>query len=115
VCVDILMFGEFRSMLKSLEIRNIATIESVSVDFNQGMNVLTGETGAGKSIVVGGLELALGDRVTSDVIRSGENLAVAEAYFIPPFPEGIDTILKSDLGLECQRTQGSGGRRSIRL
>ena len=63
-------------MLKSLTIKNIATIESITAEFSAGFNTLTGETGAGKSIVIGGLELALGERVTSDVIRSGENLAV---------------------------------------
>jgi len=88
------------SMLSKLFIRNLATIENMEVSFEKGLNALTGETGAGKSIVVGGLELALGERPGSNVIRSGTNLALAEAHFLPPFPPRVKTILTKELELE---------------
>ncbi len=100
-------------MLQSLVIQNIATIESVAVEFSAGFNVLTGETGAGKSIVVSGLEIALGDRVTSEVIRSGEDLAIAEALFIPPFPHGVDEALLSEIGIEYKLGENLTLRREL--
>ena len=54
-------------MLKSLTIRNYALIESVEIEFESGLNILTGETGAGKSIIIDALSLILGDRASSDV------------------------------------------------
>ena len=58
-------------MLKELRIKNLAIISDLSVGFSRGLNVLTGETGAGKSIIVDALGLALGDRAQSDMIRAG--------------------------------------------
>ena len=68
-------------MLSELRIRNYAVIEDLSLRLEPGLVVLTGETGAGKSIVVGALSLVLGERATTDVIRSGEERAVIEAVF----------------------------------
>ena len=68
-------------MIRFLAIRNLAVIESVSVEFEQSFNVLTGETGAGKSILVGAVGLLLGGRATQDLIRTGEDLATVEAIF----------------------------------
>ena len=62
-------------MLRELRIRNLAVIEEVTVPFASGLNVLTGETGAGKSILVDAILLVLGARAHPDVIRSGEDLA----------------------------------------
>lgn len=100
-------------MLKSLIIKNIATIESIVVEFTDGFNVLTGETGAGKSIVVGGLELALGERLGGDVIRGGENLAVAEACFSPPFNQKTEDLLPSELNIEYAADEPIVLRREI--
>ena len=58
-------------MLVELTIKNIALIESLRIEFSQGFNVLTGETGAGKSIVVDSINLALGGRADRDMIRTG--------------------------------------------
>ena len=68
-------------MLKELRIKNLAIIDDLKVRFEKGLNVLTGETGAGKSIIVDSLSLALGSRAQSDLIRSGEKEAVIQAYF----------------------------------
>src|SRR5262245_9647163 len=71
-------------MLKTLRIRNLAIIEELSVTFEAGLNVLTGETGAGKSILVDALGLAAGDRADSSLIREGEERAIVEAVFELP-------------------------------
>ena len=68
-------------MLRFLRIRNLAVIESVEVEFEPGFNVLTGETGAGKSIVVEAVGLLLGARASSDLVRTGEAQATIEAIF----------------------------------
>src|SRR4029450_13960092 len=68
-------------MLRALRIRNLAVIESVEVEFDSGFNVLTGETGAGKSIVVEAVGLLLGARASADLVRTGEPLATIEAIF----------------------------------
>lgn len=68
-------------MIRYLAIRNLAVIESVAVDFEQSFNILTGETGAGKSILVEAVGLLLGGRATQDLIRTGEDLATVEAIF----------------------------------
>src|SRR5688500_20300445 len=66
-------------MLRELRIRNLAVIEEVTVPFAAGLNVLTGETGAGKSILVDAILLVLGARAHPDLIRSGEDLAPVQA------------------------------------
>jgi DNA repair protein RecN (Recombination protein N) len=68
-------------MLRYLNIRNLAVIESLEVSFQPGLNVITGETGAGKSIVVGAVGLLLGDRASADIVRTGEETAVVQAVF----------------------------------
>ena len=68
-------------MLKSLEIKNYALIEKLYVGFDTGLNILTGETGAGKSIIVDALSLVLGERADSDVVRKGAEKAVVETVF----------------------------------
>jgi DNA repair protein RecN (Recombination protein N) len=68
-------------MLTELNIRNFAIIDELKVSFADGLNVITGETGAGKSIIMGAVSLLLGDRASSDMIRSFEDSAVVEALF----------------------------------
>jgi len=68
-------------MLKELNIKNFAIIDQLRVEFAPGLNVFTGETGAGKSIVVDALNLALGERASTDLIRTGSPEAVVEAAF----------------------------------
>ena len=68
-------------MLKSLRVKNYAVVESVEVDFAPGLNVLTGETGAGKSVLMGALGFALGARADASVVRDGAKEAEVEADF----------------------------------
>lgn len=68
-------------MIKSLHIENIAVIEKSNIDFVSGFNVLTGETGAGKSIIIDSINAVLGERTSKDLIRSGCDRAVVSALF----------------------------------
>ena len=68
-------------MLTELSIRNFAIIDEMRVSFTDGLNVITGETGAGKSIIVGAVSLLLGERASADMIRSFEESATVEALF----------------------------------
>lgn len=68
-------------MLKELHIKNYAIIDELNLDFKPGLNILTGETGAGKSIIIESLGLILGERASDESIRSGEDSAVVEAVF----------------------------------
>lgn len=89
-------------MLRELRIKNLALIEDASANFNKGLNVLTGETGAGKSVIVEALCLALGERASNELIRSGEKEAVVEAFFdIPPkFLSYSSLKLLQDIGID---------------
>jgi DNA repair protein RecN (Recombination protein N) len=82
-------------VLRYLAIRNLAVIESVSVEFEQAFNVLTGETGAGKSILVEAVGLLLGGRASSDLVRTGEELATVEAIF--DGPDSTDLIVRREI------------------
>lgn len=68
-------------MLVSLMVKNLALIESAEVTFGKGLNILSGETGAGKSILMGSVNMALGGKVSRDVIRTGADYAYAELTF----------------------------------
>ena len=102
-------------MLQTLYIENIAVIEKTSIDFNSGLNVLTGETGAGKSIIIDAINAIMGQRTSRDIIRTGEKSAFVSAQF--------DNIGKSaeeklaELGFDCedgililQRTLSANGK-----
>src|SRR5438270_9759999 len=68
-------------MLRFLSIKRLAVIDSAEVEFGPGLNILTGETGAGKSILVGAVGLLLGGRASGDLVRTGEDSATIEAIF----------------------------------
>jgi DNA repair protein RecN (Recombination protein N) len=68
-------------MLLQLNIRNIALIDEVSIELGEGLNILTGETGAGKSIIIDSINAILGERVSKDLIRTGRDKALVEAVF----------------------------------
>src|SRR6202035_3001805 len=68
-------------MLRFLRVTHLAVIDAVEVEFGPGLNVLTGETGAGKSILVEAVGLLLGGRASSDLVRTGEESATIEAIF----------------------------------
>jgi DNA repair protein RecN (Recombination protein N) len=68
-------------MLLELHVRNLALIEQADVEFGDGLNIMTGETGAGKSIIIGSVNLALGQKAPKDIIRSGADYAYVELIF----------------------------------
>ena len=89
-------------MLDYLRIRDLALIEDMELEFAPGMNVLTGETGAGKSFILKALGFLLGDRLASDMIRPGRERAQVEALFVLPDRE---LILRRELMAESGRSR----------
>ena len=86
-------------MLRTLHIENIAVVKSADIELGEGFNVLTGETGAGKSVIIDSINMLTGAKVSRDVIRSGESFALSEAVF-----DGLtDTVIArlSELGIDC--------------
>lgn len=81
-------------MLRSLYIRDYALIEELDVEFDAGLNIITGETGAGKSILVGALQMILGERASTDTVRSGASKAVIEGVFDEADEPSIASILE---------------------
>ncbi len=86
-------------MISNLKISNIAIIKEAFVDFNNGLNVLTGETGAGKSIIIDAINAILGERTSRELIRTGSNNAEVTAYFENINNNVIDVL--DDMGLSC--------------
>ena len=68
-------------MLKSVYIKNYALVEESEIHFEKGLNILTGETGAGKSILIGAIGAILGERTSPSMLRSGAQKAVIEGVF----------------------------------
>lgn len=83
-------------MLTHLKINNLAILENIEVSFHEGFTVLTGETGAGKSLVLDALNLLLGERASADVIRAGEAVSKIQAVF-EPIPQEIKDLLDADI------------------
>ena len=108
-------------MIQTLTIRNIVLIEHLTVTFHTGMQVLTGETGAGKSIVVDAVNLILGNRADRSLIRTGCEQAVVEAVFDVPDNHDVEQILQRE-GIEYDgrtvtvyREMTSGGKNLCRV
>lgn len=98
-------------MLKELRIKNLAIIDDIRIRFEFGLNVLTGETGAGKSIIVDALGLALGDRAQSDMIKTGKDEAAVEAFFeISDHHLLKEMGISSDEGIMVRRNLSSSGK-----
>ena len=87
-------------MLKSLHIANYALIESLEIEFASGLNILTGETGAGKSIIIDALSLILGERADSEVVRRGAEKAIVETVFGVVGNQKLKAILGEN-DIEC--------------
>jgi len=106
-------------MLTSLSINDFATIESLFVDFQSGLNVLTGETGAGKSIIIDALSLLLGKRSNYDLIRHGKKKASISGQFMVSSKYVKDYLKTYDIDVEgeliIERTLYKEGRSNIRL
>ena len=87
-------------MLSQLYIKNIAVIKEADINFAQGFNVFTGETGAGKTILINAINAVLGERTSRDIIRTGENSASITAVFDDVPPRVLSTL--ADLGYEIE-------------
>ena len=84
-------------MLENLHVKNLALIDEIEVDFHPGLNILTGETGAGKSILLGSVNLALGGRYTADLLRTGSKFGLVELIFSVENQTIIEQLGKLDI------------------
>ena len=87
-------------MLVHLHVKNLALIEDIEVEFGPGLNILTGETGAGKSILLGSMQLILGSRIAKDMIREGASYALVELLFLVENTRAEESLGK--LGIELE-------------
>src|SRR6478609_2838500 len=85
-------------MLRFLSIRNLAVIDRLELEFEPGLNVLTGETGAGKSILVGAVGLLVGGRASAELVRTGEDTASVQAVFDKP--DGSEVIVRREISAQ---------------
>src|SRR5688572_7498596 len=93
----------FGPMLRFLAIRNVAVIERLELEFERGLNVLTGETGAGKSMLVGAVGLLLGGRASVELVRTGEDQATVEAVFEDT--GGRELIIRREVSAQTGRSR----------
>lgn len=97
-------------MISTLHIKNIGIIEDLNINFNDGFNVLTGETGAGKTLIIGALGIIAGGRFSKDMIRSGEKYSFVEISIFCP-----DNIASIDGNIIVSREIYSNGRNSCKI
>ena len=83
-------------MIKSLEIKDYALIEHINVEFGKGFNIITGETGAGKSILIDSMGLLLGERASTEVIRKGANKTIVEGIFNVEENKKVNSLLNEN-------------------
>ena len=97
-------------MLSYLKINNIALIKELEIDFDNGLNVITGETGAGKSIIIDSLNFVIGGKINKGIFRSGSNFISVEAVFsniteeVKNILEGYDIEADSDILIKRKQT-----------
>ena len=108
-------------MLTDLQIENVAVIQKAHIAFGGGLNILSGETGAGKSIIIDALNAVLGERTSKDVVRTGESTAKVTAFF-EDVGDRVNEVLaeleldaEDDGSLLVSRTIGADGRTSCRV
>lgn len=87
-------------MLQNLHVKNLALIDEAEVEFTEGLNILSGETGAGKSIIIGSINLALGEKVPKELLRDNDDTAFVELVFYVDNPEVLEEIC--GLGIEVE-------------
>ena len=100
-------------MISTLHIKNIGIIEDLTVDLNTGFNVLTGETGAGKTLIIDSLNLACGGRFSKEIVRRGENFCLVELnIYLPQNENSIDgnIIISREIFLNGRNTCKINGR-----
>ncbi|MBP3506443.1 MAG: DNA repair protein RecN [Lachnospiraceae bacterium] len=86
-------------MLRNLHIKNMALIDEIEVNFEEGLNILTGETGAGKSIILGAVNIALGGRTGKEMLREGAEYGLVELLFEINTPETKEALTQIDISL----------------
>ena len=84
-------------MLHNLYVKNLALIDEMEVEFHNGLNILTGETGAGKSIILGSINLALGGRYSSDMLRNEEEAGYVELTFFVENDSQVELLKEKDI------------------
>ncbi len=87
-------------MLQSLHVKNLALIDEAEVEFGPGLNIMTGETGAGKSILIGSVHLALGEKIPRDMLRENADSALVELIFSAEHPETVREAEEAGLFFE---------------
>ncbi len=107
-------------MISSLHIENIAVIKSLDIDFNGGFTVITGQTGAGKSIIIGSLALLLGAKAQTSLIRTGESRAYVSAIFTKVPEETENAVCELGISVEdgeltVERTITSDGKNTVKI
>ena len=84
-------------MLQNLHVKNLALIDEIEVEFGSGLNILSGETGAGKSIILGSVNLALGGRYSKDILRKGTQYGLVELTFLPENEKQLQRLGELDI------------------
>lgn len=108
-------------MLMHLHVKNIALIDEMNVDFNHNLNIMTGETGAGKSIIIGSINAVLGEKVSKDIIRTGCDNALIELLFHVNNKTVMEKLREYDINIDdskellITRKIGSNGRSVFRI
>ncbi len=87
-------------MLQNLHVKNLALIKETEVEFKEGLNILSGETGAGKSIIIGSINLALGEKVQKEMLRDNADTALVELVFFVDNPATLEAVRA--LGIEVE-------------
>ncbi len=87
-------------MLTNLHVKNLALIKEEEIDFNDGLNILSGETGAGKSIIIGSINIALGEKASKEIIRKDADFALVELQFVDGRDIVKNVIKENDIELE---------------
>lgn len=87
-------------MLLNVHVKNLALIDEVEMTFEDHLNILTGETGAGKSVLMGAVNMALGSKISKDMIRKGSDYALAELFFSVSDTRVLETLKRMDIPME---------------
>ena len=87
-------------MLTYLHVKNLALIDEAEVEFGPGLNILTGETGAGKSILMGSVNLALGQKMSREMLRDEEKPALVELIFQVDNPRCVERLKEKEISVE---------------
>lgn len=101
-------------MLRNLHVKNLALIDEMEVEFEEGLNILTGETGAGKSLIIGSINMALGQKVPKEMIKEGADYALVELIFEVKSKDTIRRLQEMDIfpedGMVIMSRKITGGR-----